>query len=190
MSRLPYLRRDDLNEKGIEVWESVSRTRGVSAVNDDGGLVGPFNAFLHAPEVGARLSDLGAHLRFGTSVPRRTLELVIITVGAHWKAEFEWWAHARMAREAGVPDAVVDAIGAGEEPPFDNDDDRVLHALARQLVETGRIDDDTYRAAEGMVGHRGLVELVSLCGYYTLISFILNGFDVPLPPGETDQWPR
>ena len=66
---------------------------------------------------------------------------------------------------------------------------RILHSLARQLVETGRIDDDTYAAAERIVGHRGLVELVSLCGYYTLISFILNGFDVPLPPDVSPQWP-
>src|SRR5437667_8715043 len=155
MSRLPYLRRDDLPEAGQAVWDALTETRGNTIVNDQGGLVGPFNPWLHAPDVGARLADLGATLRFKTSVDRTLLELAIITVGAHWKAEFEWWAHARMAREAGVPDAVVDAIGAGTEPPFDNDDDRVLHGLARQLVETGRIDDDTYAAAARMVGHRG-----------------------------------
>lgn len=53
----------------------------------------------------------------GTSIERRLSEIAIITIGARWQAEFEWWAHAPMAREHGVADAVVDAIGRGEDPP-------------------------------------------------------------------------
>ena len=99
MSRLPYLKREELEEQGQAVWDSIATTCGGTLVNDDGGLVGPFNAWVHAPAVGARMSALGAELRFGTSLERRLLELAIITVGAFWKAEFEWWAHVRMARQ-------------------------------------------------------------------------------------------
>ena len=102
VSRLPYLRRDDLSDSGQAVWDSITKTRGDAVVNAEGGLIGPFNAWLFAPDVGSRLADLGATLRFGTSVDRLLLELAIITVGAYWKAEFEWWAHSRMAREHGV----------------------------------------------------------------------------------------
>jgi 4-carboxymuconolactone decarboxylase len=188
MSRLPYLKREELEEHGRAVWDSLASTRGGDLVNDQGGLIGPFNAWVHAPGAGARISSLGAELRFGTSLERRLLELAIITVGAHWKAEFEWWAHVRMAREHGVSDEVIDAIGQGRVPTFAAGDERVVHAVARQLVESGRIDGSTYAEAHRLIGDRGLVELVSLCGYYTLVSFTLNAFLVPLPPGVEAAW--
>lgn len=190
MSRLPSLRRNDLGESGQAVWDQIVAGRGGQLVNDEGGLAGPFNAWVHAPEAGSRLAELGGFLRFHTSIERRLTEVAIITVGARWKAEFEWWAHARMARDHGVPGAAVDAIGRCEEPTFEADDERVVYQMARQLAEGGRVDDATYAAAQTLLGDAGMVELVSLCGYYTLISFLLNAFDVPLPAGEDLHWPR
>jgi 4-carboxymuconolactone decarboxylase len=188
MTRLPYLRYDDLDANGQEVWDGVTGSRGGEVVNAEGGLIGPFNAFVHAPGVGRHLSALGGRLRFKTSIERRLSELAIITVGAAWRAEFEWWAHARIAREQGVSDAVVDAIGRGNEPPFDAEDERVIYEVARELINTGRLGQETYDAARGFLGDQGMVELVSLCGYYTLVSFLLNAFAVPLPPEAVPQW--
>jgi 4-carboxymuconolactone decarboxylase len=188
MSRLPFLRYDDLDADGQKVWDGIVGSRGSQLVNSEGGLSGPFNAFVHAPDVGRRLSSLGATLRFGTSIERRLSEVAIITVGARWQAEFEWYAHSRMAREHGVPDAVVDAIGRGEDPPFEADDERTVYAAARQLAADGHLDPATYAAAQQLLGDAGLVELVSLCGYYSLISFVLNAFGVGLPPGQEPVW--
>jgi 4-carboxymuconolactone decarboxylase len=188
MSRLPYVRRDALDEKGQALWDGITSTRRDSVINDEGGLVGPFNAWLIAPEVGTHLSALGAVLRFGTTIERRLLELAIITVGARWRAEFEWWAHSRMAREHGVAPDVIDAIQRGDPPTLSRDDERSVHAVASQLATTGRIDGATYDAAHGLLGDKAMVELVLLCGYYTLVSFSLNAFDVPLPAGESRAW--
>jgi 4-carboxymuconolactone decarboxylase len=188
MSRLPYVRYEDLDAEGQKVWDGVIGSRGSQLVNAEGGLSGPFNAFVTAPDVGRRLSALGATLRFGTSIERRLSEVAIITVGARWKSEFEWYAHSRMAREHGVPDAVVDAIGRGEDPPFTAGDERVVYAAARQLAQDGHLDAAAYAAAQELLGDAGLVELVSLCGYYSLISFVLNAFDVGLPPGAPAAW--
>ena len=55
-------------------------------------------------------------------------------------------------------------------------------------METGHGDGPAYEAARRLLGDRGIVELVTLCGYYTLVSFTLNAFDVALPPGETPVW--
>src|SRR6266568_2179649 len=160
-SRLPYHRYDELDARGQEVWDGVAGSRG---------------------------SALGGRIRFRTSIERRLSELAIITVGAAWKAEFEWWAHARMAREHGVSDAVVDAIGRGGDPPFEAEDERAIYTAIRQLTSTGRLGQDVYDAAQRLLGDAGMVELVSLCGYYTLISYLLNAFTVPLPPGARPQW--
>jgi 4-carboxymuconolactone decarboxylase len=188
VARLPYLSYDDLDPAGQKVWDGVVGSRGGQLINDQGGLIGPFNAFVHAPEIGARLSSLGRVVRFGTSLERRVSEVAIITVGARWQAEFEWWAHARMAREHGVAGAVVDAIGRGGDPPFEAGDERMAYAVARQLTGTGRLDQETYDAAQRTFGDTGVVELVALCGYYSLISFLLGAFDVPLPPGAAPMW--
>ena len=187
-SRLPYLRYDDLDPDGQKVWDAIVGSRGAELVSDDGSLIGPFNATVHAPGTGRHLVALGQVLRFETSIERRLSEVAIITVGARWKAEFEWWAHARMARAHGVPDAVVDAIGRGEEPPFAAGDERTIYTVARQLTRDGRVEPGAYDAARQLLGDAGLVELVSLCGYYTLISFLLNAFTVPLPPDAEPMW--
>jgi 4-carboxymuconolactone decarboxylase len=188
MSRLPTARRDDLPPDGQQLWDAIVSGRGAQLVTAEGGLAGPFNAFVTAPGVGQRLSDLGQQLRFGASIERRLLEVAIITTGARWHAEFEWWAHARMAREHGVPGEVVDAIGRGEDPPFEAEDERTIYTAARQLTITGQLTAEAYADARQLLGDAAMVELVSLCGYYTLISFLLNAFAVPLPPGAEPQW--
>jgi 4-carboxymuconolactone decarboxylase len=114
--------------------------------------------------------------------------MAIIKVGARWRAEFEWWAHAPMAREHGVADAVVDAIGRGEDPQFEAHDERAVYAVGRQLSDCGRLDRDAYDAAHRFLGDAGMVDLVSLCEYHTLVSFLLNAFAVPLPPTAAPTW--
>ncbi|HTT00415.1 MAG TPA: hypothetical protein VMI33_27760 [Streptosporangiaceae bacterium] len=190
MSRLPYVRYDDLDPAGQAVWDGVVGSRGGELVNAEGGLIGPFNAFVTAPGVGRYLSSLGAKLRFGTSIERRLSELAIVTVGARWKAEFEWWAHARMASEHGVAGAVLDAIRCGDEPPFELADERAVYEVARQVTTAGTVDGDAYATARLLLGDEGMVELVALCGYYTTISYLLNAFDVPLPPGAQPAFGR
>ena len=188
MTRIPYARREELGPEGQQLWDAIVNGRDDLVVTADGGLAGPFNAFVTVPGAGRRMSSLGATLRFGTSIERRLSEIAIITVGARWQAEFEWWAHARMAHEHGVAGAVVDAIGRGEDPPFHADDERAVYTVARQLSHSGHLDQDSYDAAHRFLGDAGMVELVSLCGYYTMISFLLNTFAVPLPPGAAPMW--
>jgi 4-carboxymuconolactone decarboxylase len=36
-------------------------------------------------------------------------------------------------------------------------------------------------------GERGVVDIVGACGYYTLVSMTLNGFDVQLPDGAVSE---
>lgn len=181
--------RADLDADGQAVWDSVAGTRG-AVIGPDGALVGPFNAWVQAPEVGRRIVELGAVLRFGSALERRLLEVAIISVGAHWKAEFEWWAHARMALENGVSEATVEAIAAGGRAELDRDDEQLVHDVAVSLVTTGTLDDGTYERAAGLLDTRGLVELISLCGYYSMVSFTLNAFRVPVPDGAEARWPQ
>jgi 4-carboxymuconolactone decarboxylase len=193
MSRLPYLRRDQLTPEGQALWDAITgiqiaRIDPSQVFTEGGELAGPFNACVHAPETGTAALALAGVLLTATSIEPRLAEVAILTVGARWQAEFEWWAHSQMARSAGVPDAVIDAIGRGEEPHFEADDERVVRTIASQLALTGRVDGDSYAAGRELLGDKGMVELVTLCGCYTMVSFLLNAFEVPIPPSAVPQW--
>jgi 4-carboxymuconolactone decarboxylase len=189
MGRLPGKPREELEEPGRRVWDGLVESRGGQTVGEDGALHGPFNAWVQAPSIGAWLSGLGHALRFETSLDRRLIELAVITVGAHWQAEFEWWAHSRMARQHGVAEPVIDAIRDGTPVPLVDEPDRVVHAVASELAGTGRLGQATYDSARTLLGDQGLIELVTLCGYYTLVSMTLNAFEVDLPRGADPVWP-
>jgi 4-carboxymuconolactone decarboxylase len=188
MSRLQQLRREHLDAETQSLWDFVVAARGPNALGSDGTLVGPFNAWAHAPEVGTRLVELGTTLRFASHLEQRLLELAIITIGARWKAEFEWWAHRKRAIEQGVAVEAVNAIGRGESFDFERNDEQVVHGIVVSLLSAGRIEQTLYEDGLDVLGEVGMVELVSLCGYYTLIALTLNAFDVPLPEGAVTQW--
>jgi len=86
MTRIPYLRRDELGPEGQQLWDGLVSGQGDLVAAAGGGLAGPFNAFVTVPGAGRRLSSLGATLRFGTSIERRLSEIAIITTGARWQA--------------------------------------------------------------------------------------------------------
>lgn len=192
MTRLPFITNDDLSPDQQAVWDSVTNgKRGPAArfINDEGGLVGPFNAALHAPATGRKIAQLGESLRFETSLDNRLLELAISTVGAHWRSNFEWYAHSTLAIKAGVPEAAISAIEKGDVPDFAEADEQAVYDLTRGLMVDGRASDDVFAAAHGYLGDTGMVEIVQVIGYYCLISLTLNTFQIDLPPGETPVWP-
>jgi 4-carboxymuconolactone decarboxylase len=193
MTRLRSLTRAELAEEQAELWDSIVDSRGgggLDLFSEQGGLVGPFNAFVHAPKIGKRLTSLGGLLRFRTSIERRLSEVAICTVGAHWHSEFEFWAHAPMAIEYGVSPDVIEALREGRPPEFARVDERVVYAVTSQLLTDRRVDDTTFAEGRVLLGETAMVELATLVGYYCLISMLLNLFDVPLPGDADPAWPE
>ena len=139
---------------------------------------------MHRPDLGIVIQRLGERLRYHGSLPGAAREIAILVVGAKWMAEYEWWAHARIGRREGVSDETIDAIHRGERPRLSDPVERAAYDFTAALLETGGVDPALYDAAHAHLGDGGLVELVTLAGYYTLVSFTLNAFDVPLPDGE------
>jgi 4-carboxymuconolactone decarboxylase len=154
------------------------------------GLIGPFAVWAHSPKIGNAAQAFGGVVRFQTALPERVKEIAICTVGAHYKAKFEFAAHGPMAIAAGVPADAVDAIRRGIEPNFADAADRASYAVARELVFEHRLSDATYSAAKNHFGEAALVDLVTIIGYYCMISLTLNAFDVPLTTRMTDPFPE
>jgi 4-carboxymuconolactone decarboxylase len=144
---------------------------------------GPFQLLIRAPEICEHASQLGEHLRWGTSLPDRLSELAIITTARFWRAQYEWYAHAPLAEKGGVPHAAIEAIRRGDTPSFAQPDEALVHRVCNELFGTQRLSDSTFADATAVLGETGLVEIISIIGYYTLIGNILNAFQVPVPEG-------
>ncbi|MCB1646308.1 MAG: carboxymuconolactone decarboxylase family protein [Pseudomonadales bacterium] len=174
-----------------EIYEKISQGRKVVA---DGHIGGPFDIWVTSPEMGRRLNALGGFFRFRTEVDRRYIELAIIMIGRYWEAQFEWYAHEPMARDAGLPEAVIQAVRANEKPDFSDpqvdEGDRVTWQLIHELIQTHQVAPETYDAAVACYGERGVAEIINVAGFYTGVCMTLNTFDVPLPEGATYPFPR
>jgi 4-carboxymuconolactone decarboxylase len=148
-----------------------------------GSTDGPFNVQLRSPEMGDLGQQFGAATRFATSVPRKLYELAIIITARHWTAQFEWTAHHRGALQAGVSPAVCDAIAAGRRPSAMSPDEEVVYNFATELLEKKQVSDATFDAAKKLLGERGVVDLISVMGWYGTVSMYLNVDRYPLPEG-------
>lgn len=154
-----------------------------------GGLSGPSGVWLHVPEMARRIAPVGVWLRKSGALPGRTREIAILVTAQVWKSEYEWYSHAKIAAAVGVPAPVIAALQKGERPPLDGAE-LVAWEVARALNETrGGIPDALYARALETLGQPQLIELVALCGYYSLVSMGLNAFRVALPPGVPPQFP-
>ncbi|MGD8417492.1 MAG: carboxymuconolactone decarboxylase family protein [Pseudomonadales bacterium] len=183
MSRLERKTYEALTEAQREAFDEVVANRPVKPV--DGHIGGPFDVWVRSPEMSRRLVGLGGFFRFRTSVERRYIELAILVTGQFWQAQFEWWAHEPMAREAGVPDDVIAAIRAGDRPELSDPGDAAAYALAREIHNDHKLSEATFAEAKAQFGEAGVAELIGLCGFYGLVSMTLNGFEVGLPAGAT-----
>jgi len=181
MSRIPELVLEKLDPEQRRLYDAiVSGPRGK--------VVGPLRVWLESPVLGEHAQALGAVCRFSTSLPPRLSELAIITTGAFWRANFEWHAHAPMAIKAGIDPAAIEAIRTGKTPQLKRDDEVAVHAFARELIETRRVSEQIYARVLNLLGLKGVVELVGILGYYSLVSLTLNAFEVPVPGGASEPF--
>jgi len=105
-------------------------------------------------------------------------------IARFWCAQFEWYAHAPMAMEAGISPDTVEAIRIKQKPALSLEDEILIYDFVTELLEQRTVSQVTYDRAQVMLGDRGVVDLVGIVGYYCLVSVTLNVFDMPLPDGE------
>ncbi len=184
MSRLSPLTIDDLTAEQRTVYDAIR-----NGPRGDMGLAGPFGVWVRAPRVGNAIQELGAAARFATSLDEATKEIAICAVGAHFKAKFELAAHKKLAMRAGISDVVTEAIHQGELPDFAHEEHRLSYQLASQLLNDHRVDDTTYRQGVELWGESGMIELVTVIGYYCIVCLTLNTFQIPVSETMEDPFP-
>ena len=150
-----------------------------------GAVFGPFTVLLHSPGLAQHVQELGAYLRFRSSLPGNLREIAVLAAAKFWEAEFEWYAHAPIARDEGVSPEAVEAIRTGAEPRFADEAEAAVWRFSVALHERHDVDDADWRRLREALGQEALTDLIAVAGYYTLVAMTLNLYRVPTPDGSS-----
>ncbi len=177
MPRLPNLTsRKDVPTELAETYDRVAELRG-------GQVSGPYGILIHSPELALRAAQLSRYVRWESDLTPGQRETAIITAARELDAGLMWNAHARLAREGGVSEAAIEAIGHRTALDALEDGEAAIVRYVRELFANNRVSDESFGALRALLGDQGIVDLTGLVGYYVLVGFTLNAFEVPPPAG-------
>jgi 4-carboxymuconolactone decarboxylase len=154
-----------------------------SGASKPGPLGGPFNVWLRSPGIGNLVQQLGEEIRFRSSLAGKLNELAILVTARNWTSQYEWVAHHKLALEGGLDPKIAEAIAQGRRPEGMDADETLVYEFSRELQDSRGVSDDLYARAVARFGERGVVDLISVNGFYVLVSMCLNVDRTPVPPG-------
>lgn len=156
--------REQASPSQLETFDHIAASRGR--------MIRPFAAMIHRPEIARAAADLGAVIRFHSTLSDHDREVVICTTAVERNCGFEWESHAPIARSAGVSEGTLASIRGRDD--VDDPDDAVLVEFARESCRTGKVSDHVFARAHARLGDEGVVELAAVVGYYSMLAVFMN----------------
>lgn len=179
--RFPDLPKEGMTDAQKRVYDAI-------AGGPRGGVRGPFGVLLRSPDLADRVQKVGEHLRFNSSLPPRLNEFAILINARFWGSKYEWYAHRPLALKGGLAESIADEVARGTRPAGMKDDEEVVFDFCSILHRQHVVDDALFKRAVSALGEQGVVDLIGVSGYYTLVSMILNVAEIPLPAGVASPW--
>jgi 4-carboxymuconolactone decarboxylase len=158
-----------------EIYDDILRRRSAKGVHH----LGPYVPLLNYPELAKHIERLGYFYKYESDLPGHLYQFTVLEIARKSGVEFVWRDHIDAARKAGVPDSVIDAIedgGDNLEQPY-----QIVRDVMDWAFRFKSIPKDLQDRAIAELGTHGFIELVTLCGFYTLVGMVNSCFDVPLP---------
>src|SRR5471030_428272 len=187
--RLPLIPPDKLTAKQKPLYDEMRK--GIASnfnlflvEREDGALMGPWNPWLHEPQIGKAIWDLTLAMTAGASLPDNIRQIVILAVGARFDAAYEIYAHIAVAEHEGMTPERLASLVANLKPADLSAQESVAFDFAYALVRGGTLPEPLYRLAVKTFGQHSTNEMIYLVGLYSLVSTTLNGFNVPVPERE------
>jgi len=177
MARIDQVNRENLNARQQQLYDAIMRTR------PRGALSGPFSVWIHTPEIAEPADALANCFRVNPKLDTRLIELIILLMCRSATVQYAWSVHEKLARQAGLTAQTIDAIRARKRPDFSRDDERLIYDLVTELLTAKTVSAPTFERATAALGRDGVIEAVSCAGFYGMIGFVLNAFEVPPQPG-------
>jgi 4-carboxymuconolactone decarboxylase len=150
---------------------------------------GPNALLLRSPDLMSRTQRVGEYLRYNSALPLRLNEFAILITARQWNAQVEWIAHHPLALKAGIAPEVAADLQQGKRPAGMKDDEEIIYQFLKELHETKAVGDATFKAVLDKFGERGVIDLIGLTGYYTMLAMVLNVAQMPLPGGVPPPLP-
>jgi 4-carboxymuconolactone decarboxylase len=182
MARLPNISREQLKPEDQQFYDSIADSRG--------GVRGPYGVLMHSPDLAARIAHTGSYVRYNLDLPEALRETIIIATAREIKSQYEFFAHARLARQAGLSEDTIQAIAQGTAPQGLSGDEAILVRYVQELLRQHKISDATFNAVRDRFGMRETLEITALVGHYLLVGQILAAFEVELPEGVKPEIPE
>jgi 4-carboxymuconolactone decarboxylase len=154
-----------------------------SGASKPGPLGGPFNVWLRSPGIGDCVQRLGEEIRFRSSLPSKLNEMAIMITARFWTSQYEWYAHCKLALEAGLDPAIAQDIAEDRRPAKMDADEAIIYDFSQELHENQGVSDANYKRVLDRFGERGVFDLIAVNGFYSLVSMCLNVDRTPLPEG-------
>ena len=172
-NRLPPIPEGQLTDAQKEALAEFSGVRGP--------LSGPWHAIIRSPGLLNPARAMSDYLRFNSSLPPRLSEFVIIMTAREWTSQYEWNAHHGLAMRGGLSPDVATAVAEGRRPEGMAADEAAVYDFCMELHRNRSVSDATYARALEQVGEQGIMDMIGLSGWYTMVSMVLNTARIPAP---------
>lgn len=166
--------RDELKPLADEDWpEAVADLR-----HDFAGRLNVYRVMAHHPALLAAWAPLRKHVVRDRAMTDQQSEVVILRTGHNLGSRYELAHHISRGRATGMDDARITAL----QGPLERieGEDGVLAGAVDALFATSRLDADSRAAVTGLIGAKGLLDLMATVGFYSVLGFIVNSFDTPV----------
>jgi 4-carboxymuconolactone decarboxylase len=170
MPRIPTVTRESLDPDKRSIYDGIGQSRGQ--------VSGPFPVLLNSPEVASRIAMLGHYIRYESSLRPMIRELAILTVAREFDCQYAWTSHDPLARQAGVRDEAITALRDRKAPQGLTEEEADIVGYGQELVRNRRVSEATFQAVLKRIGVQGITDLTATMGYYAMLGFALNAFDV------------
>lgn len=144
-------------------------------------VFGPFIPLIRSPEVMLRAKEMGDYLRYKTGLGDKLSEFVILITAREWTQDYEWYVHHPIALKVGLAPAIADALRDGRRPDAMSEDEALIYDFCIELHRNKRVSDAIYAKAVARFGEKGVIDLVGVNGYYTLLAMALNTTRAEVP---------
>ena len=181
--RMPEIPSDKMTEAQKKAAQEFAAGRGMS-------VFGPFIPLLRSPEVMLRAKAMGDYLRFKNALPAKLSEFVILITARQWTQQYEWDVHYPIALKAGVSPEIAKAVADGRRPQNMPADDELVYDFLTELHDTKSVSDATYARAVARIGEQGVIDMISVTGYYTFLAMVMNTARTALPPDHKPALPE
>lgn len=175
--RFPQLTMDELNDQQRPLAEKIMK---ISSV----GIGGPYNPMLRSPVYAQRMYDLLDYLRWHTSVPTKLNEMAILIIGRQWRSQVEWFAHAPIARKAGLSESIIADLKANKRPAGMSPEEEVVYDFVTELSTKRAVSDELFDRAKKLLGELQVVDLTAVAGTYVSVAMMLAMAEEGVPAGK------